>query len=102
MRIAFDVDGVLTTLPSMGGTEPNIPNIGLLKFLAMAPGVQIIVWSGRGETYAQKKAVEFGIDRFVYAYYSKSDKPHIDISFDDEVIDLADKNIRLNTIFTGE
>lgn len=72
--IAFDVDGTLIKT-GHNGTGTPIPNErvrSLLVVLAHCKNVEIMVWSGGGESYARLVAADIGIRKYVDKYASKN------------------------------
>lgn len=103
VRVAFDVDGVLRSSEtaykhaSLTDVVPNPRMVELLKTMAGMKNVDIIVWSGGGETYARQVARILGIEKHVYTYYSKATAymyAPVDIAFDDQhEFALAEHNL---------
>jgi len=92
--IAFDVDGTLETY----NEKPRWNVIDLLRCFH-ALGHRIIVWSGGGKSYAEQKVRELNLEEFVDTCYDKpcplSESGAVDICFDDELVSLADVNIKV-------
>ncbi len=91
MNIAFDVDGTLID----GDDKPIEANIELLK--ALAKSNVITVWSGGGEAYARLWVSRLGLVNLVHNCSSKIGcKYAIDLAIDDQNVNLATYNIRIN------
>lgn len=90
--IAFDVDGTIETL----GGKPRWEILDLLRQFSKL-GHRIILWSGGGKEYAERKMREYKLDAFVDSCQDKSYASGvvIDICFDDESVDLAVVNIKV-------
>src|ERR1700722_4258896 len=67
-RWVFDVDGCL--IDSLTGTSLRPGARELLEHLARH-GRYIILWSAGGDTYAESRAEEFGVDPLVSGYFAK-------------------------------
>ncbi len=104
MIIAFDVDDTLivpvVATDNPGGLDtPNYEVIAIYRFF-QSQGHRMIVWSGGGIDYARMWSNKLGLNPDMIIEKSKeSAKAHgVDICFDDCIVDLADKNIRVKRI----
>ena len=107
--IAFDVDG---TILNNEGIQPETPTylrprmglnlevITLIQILSKKmKNTKVIVWSGGGKDYAERIVREYGLEKYVYRCYGKSEYDEtidgkVDICFDDvHACELADKNL---------
>lgn len=107
--IAFDCDGTLVTTESAETRKivANERQRSMLIALAQSKNVDIVVWSGGGETWARQVGAALGIDKYVWRYASKNhlgvdvDGKHLfapdiqpDIAFDDiQACDLGKTNV---------
>jgi len=90
--IAFDVDGTLISFKD----RPKEDTIKLLKLLH-GMGNRIIVWSGGGRDYAKTWVQKLYLEDYVDEVKDKFDKhEYVDICFDDEMVDLAIINIKID------
>lgn len=108
MIIAFDVDGTLATYSD----KPRLDIIEMLRTLSKYH--TIIVWSGGGKSYAEQWVRRLYLDEYVSACYTKpmgrrdktimigkmemDSKKYVDISFDDENVDIAKINIQIKEL----
>lgn len=66
--VAFDVDGTLIDDQDV----PHLPTINLLVILASFKNVEIVVWSGGGQDYAEMWVRRLGLQKFVKRCYDKN------------------------------
>lgn len=69
--IAFDVDGTLRCNTIEDKIVPNEEIRSLLVTLSKFKNVQIMVWSGGGETYARQVVAAMGLQKYVDRYADK-------------------------------
>jgi hypothetical protein len=96
MKIAFDVDGTLI-LPSItsNGFDSEIPNYEIIEVFRFfqKQGHEMFIWSGGGIDYAIEWSDKLGLKATII---EKEKRDDIDIAFDDQLVDLAKVNIKLN------
>jgi len=92
MRIAFDVDNTLIKKGIDGRDVPRYEVIELLQWFADQRH-HVYVWSGGGFDYARDWAEKLGL--YNVGILSKDDTHNIDISVDDEDVELAKINIKV-------
>lgn len=87
-KIAFDIDGTLM----VGGTyqTPNFRVLDVLRWF-ISNGDQVFVWSGGGVEYAEQIVRKLGLNVSVIRKGSEK----MDVSFDDEEVNLASVNIKV-------
>lgn len=66
--VAFDVDGTLIDDQDV----PHLPTINLLVILASFKNVEIVVWSGSGQDYAEMWVRRLGLQKHVKRCYDKN------------------------------
>lgn len=94
MKAAFDCDGTLITF----GGDPNYPVIDLFHALEKL-GVEMYIWSGGGNDYAERIARRLGLKATIVT--KGSFKP--DLAIDDQTASLGISNILLpNHISEGK
>ena len=103
MIIAFDIDGTLITYQD----KPRWDIIELVKILSKYHTV--IAWSGGGQDYTESWIRRLFLQDYITGCYSKpigdtemtiqgelvDPRKYVDISFDDEMVDLAKINIKI-------
>lgn len=90
-NVAFDVDNTLIKKNELGEDVPNYDILWLLlKFVEI--GCNVHVWSGGGKDYAKRWSEKLGILGKVWIIEKKS-LEYMDISFDDQEVELAKVNI---------
>jgi hydroxymethylpyrimidine pyrophosphatase-like HAD family hydrolase len=90
LNIAFDVDG---TLLDTDGTPRKLV-LDMLFALLEAKNVHVYVWSGGGIAYAEQRGRDLMLPSAV-KYVSKMTKIHMDITFDDLLTNMGDKNVHV-------
>lgn len=93
MRIAFDVDNTLITKDMVTGRD--VPRYDVIELLLWFHRQKhhVYVWSGGGFDYARDWAIKLGLPQV--GILSKDDHHNIDISIDDEDVQLAKVNIKV-------
>lgn len=89
--VAFDVDGVLVDR----SPDKNPEDMIMLMMFFKRIGAKIIVWSGGGVDYVQRRLSELTINMFVDEIRVKGDGADVDICFDDQDVSLAKVNIKV-------
>lgn len=93
MKVAFDVDQTLIKKSWSGRDIPRFDVIELLYWF-VDHGYQVFVWSGGGPDYASEWVEKLGLTN-VAGVLSKDEYHGIDISVDDQDVELAKINIRV-------
>jgi len=93
MNIAFDLD---ETLVSGKTHAPNYDLIQVLRWF-YSNGDDIYVWSAGGIEYVERIIEKLGLSLFVMvvAKGSSYPTPHMDLTFDDQIITLGRTNIKV-------
>ena len=94
--IAFDVDGTLTyeTENKDRNGTPNYENIEILWWF-FARGHEIRIWSAGGVEYAETVARRLGLLGHPRINVVAKGSERVDISFDDQEVDLGKVNIKV-------
>lgn len=90
LKVSFDVDGTLIHQVGEKEDTPRYDVIAIYNQLELL-GCDLYAWSGGGVDYATRWVRKLGLNAKVVA--KGSFRP--DICFDDEIVNLADKNIRV-------
>lgn len=93
MIIAFDVDGTLINFDN----TPNYEVIEIYRWFQKNHH-RMIIWSGGGYDYADHWSQKLGLEPYAVFMKDKlaSETCKPDICFDDEVVQLAKVNIKIN------
>ncbi len=67
--ICCDVDGTLIDSNDAARTD----TITLLRILSTYKNVKIVIWSGSGKQYAERRGHSLGLDKLVWRYASKTE-----------------------------
>lgn len=93
--VAFDVDDTLFHKVKYMGVESEMPDYRIIDILLWHLGNrdQVIVWSGGGVDYAQRRAHDLGVLDRVTVVAKGSIRP--DIAYDDQEVNLGTVNIKV-------
>jgi hypothetical protein len=91
LNLAIDCNGVLVDWHD----KPNQQVVDFIKFIHdHTKNCRIIVWSKRGEAYAQGWVDKLGLQDYVWRVGDKADEWFVDIALDDEhAFEKAHKDI---------
>jgi len=97
MNIAFDIDDTLYKVMGEGINLYQAPDYNLIQVLLWFynNGDNVFVWSAGGIDYARQIVHKLGLDNMVQVI-EKQEEPNMDITFDDQEVNLGLINIRVN------